>query len=205
MEKLFNDLPTRQFRKGQILIYEGDPVENIYFIVNGFVKVSNILADGERRTIIVYKPGEAFPLTSFLSAGVARYFYECMTDVEVKSRPPAEFQNMIKGNLEVGEELIAYTYKVSQQFIDRIETLSAQSARSKVVSLLNYLAKKTGEADGAKIKLSLPLTSQEIADMCGLTRETASLQLIRLKKEGVIAGRRNLIINDAKLTKLVEA
>ena len=206
MEKLFLDLPVRKFRKGQILIYEGDPVEHIYLLVSGYVKVSNILVNGSQRTIIIYKPGDAFPLTSFLSGqGVARYFYECMTDVEVRAKPQADFQAMIKGDLEVGEQLIAYTYKMSQQFVERIETLSAQSARSKVISLLAYLAKRVGKSYDGKVELGIPLTSQEIADMCGLTRETASLQIIRLKKENVVSGRRHLCLDKIKLKKLAAA
>ena len=206
MEKLFEGIPVRKFRKGQILIYEGDPVENIYMLMSGYVKVSNLLANGSQRTIIIYKPGDAFPLTSFLSGeGVARYFYECMTDVEVLAKSQAEFQDMIKGNHELGEQLITYTYRMSQQFIERIETLSAQSARSKIISLFGYLAKRVGEPDKAKINLKVPLTSQEVADMCGLTRETASLQIIRLKKEGVISGRRQLSLDKAKLKKLAAA
>ncbi len=206
MEKLFEGLPARKFRKGQILIYEGDPIESIYMLVSGYVKVSNLLANGSQRTIIIYKPGDAFPLTSFLSGeGVARYFYECMTDVEVLVKSQAEFQDMIKGNLEMGEQLITYTYRMSQQFIERIETLSAQSARSKIISLFHYLAKRVGEPDKERINLKVPLTSQEVADMCGLTRETASLQIIRLKKEGVVSGRRQLSLDKAKLKKLVVA
>lgn len=206
MEELFNGLPMRKFRRGQILIYEGDPIENIYWLVSGYVKVFSILANGGQRTIIIYNPGEAFPLASFLSGeGVTRYFYECMTDVEVKSRPQAKFQQMIRGNLELGEELISYTYNLSQQFVERIETLSAQSSRSKLISLLNYLARKSGKKSGDSIKLAVPLTTKEIADMCGLTRETASLQLIRLRKEGVVSGRRHLCIKESKFRKISEA
>jgi CRP-like cAMP-binding protein len=75
MENLFINLPVRKFRKGQILIYEGDPIENIYLLVGGYLKVSNILASGNQRTVIIYAPGEVFPLASFLSGeGLARYF-----------------------------------------------------------------------------------------------------------------------------------
>jgi CRP/FNR family cyclic AMP-dependent transcriptional regulator len=205
MEKLFASLPVRKLSKGQILIYEGDPIENIYLLDNGFVKVSNILDNGHQRTIIIYAPGEAFPLTSFLSGfGIARYFYECMTDVEIKIMPQNDMQQQIKGNLEIGEELIAYTYEMSSQFLERIEILSARSAKHKVAALLNYLASKTGGPDrDGHVRLNLPLTSQDIADMCSLTRETASMQLQRMKQDGTVSGLRHLVVDKAKLTKLI--
>lgn len=204
MEELFDRLPIRNFQKGQILIYEGDMVENIYFLIKGYVKVSNIHTNGTKRTIVVYGPGDSFPLASFLSGqGITRYFYECMTDIELKVMPQQVFQEKIKGHLEWGEKLIAYSYNISLQFVERIEALSANSARQKVAAMLNYLSAKTGQKTDGKIRLEIPLTSQDIADMCGLTRETASLQLQRLKKDGIVSGRRHLLVNDKKLQKLL--
>jgi CRP/FNR family transcriptional regulator, anaerobic regulatory protein len=206
MERLFRSLPARKFARGQILIYEGDSIDNIYFLISGYVKVSNILLSGSQRTIFLYTPGDAFPLTSYLSGvGVARYFYECMTDIEIKVMPQKDFQKLIKGNLAIGEELISYTYKLNMEFVDRIETLSAPSARHKVASLLEYLIDRAGSQQDGKIRLNIPLTSQNIADMCNLTRETASLQLIKLKKDGIVQGGRHLVIDHDKLQKFLAA
>ncbi|MBX4197155.1 Crp/Fnr family transcriptional regulator [Candidatus Saccharibacteria bacterium] len=206
MEKLFANVPVRQLAKGQILIYEGDTIQSIFFLVSGYVKVSNILVNGARRTIFIYAPGDAFPLTSFLSGiGVARYFYETITDVEVKVMPHKKLQSLIQGDLKTGEELIAYTYNLNEQFIDRIEMLSERSARHKVAALLAYLSDKTGAPHGDKIRLKIPLTSQSIADMCSLTRETASMQIIQLRKDGVISGTRFLNVDQARLKKLVNS
>jgi CRP/FNR family transcriptional regulator len=203
VEEIFQDLPSRKLNKGQILIYEGDVIDHIYLLISGYVKVSTIYSTGAQRTIIVYTPGNSFPLASFLSGhGIARYFYECMTDVELKVMPQRDFQEKIKDNLELGERLIAYASLMNDQFVERIEILSAHSARHKVAALLKYLADNTGESINGKTRLNLPLTSQEIADMCGLTRETASMQLQRLKKEGVVSGRRHLSINNNKLAKI---
>jgi len=203
MEAIFKDQPSRKLNKGQILIYEGDVVTNIYFLIQGYVKVSSINVNGSPKTIIIYAPGETFPLVSFLSGqGITAYSYECMTEVELKVMPHQLFQKIIKGNLELGEQLISYAYQMSLQFAERIEMLSAQNARHKIAALLNYLAAKTGVVSNSKTRLSLPLTSQEIADMCGLTRETASVQSQKLTKEGIISGRRYLTIDDRRLAEV---
>lgn len=206
LEKMFTHLRQRKVSKGQILVYEGDPIESLFYLAKGFVKVFNIHHDGSQRTIIVFCPGEIFPLAGLLAEeGVALYFYECLTEVEIKVLPQKDFEQKIKGDLEIGEELISYSSKMVQQFVERIETLSAQSARQKVLLLLKYLSRKSGVRTDGKVKLTIPLTTQDIADMCSLTRETASVQMIRLKKEGVISGRRNLIIDSMKLKKLAVA
>ena len=206
MEQLFQDSPTRSFRKGQILIYEGDNLEDIYYVDNGFVKAFDIRSSGDPRTIAIFTTGDAFPLSSILAGpGTSRYFYECMTDTKCQVLTKAKFQQRVRNNLEIGEMLIKDTSKLNQELIERIEILSAQSAHHKVVALLSYLAGKTGAKKGGKLQLQIPLTTQDIAELCSLTRETTSVQLIQLKKAGVIAGRRHLIVDPAKLTKLAQA
>jgi CRP-like cAMP-binding protein len=126
-----------------------------------------------------------------------------MTGAEIKVMPQKRFQEIIKGDLELGEQLISYTYQLNAKFAERIETLTARSARRKIVSLLSFLADRTGTAESGRVRLNVPLTSQEIADMCSLTRETTSLQMQKLRKERVIRGGRYLSVDIRKLEKIL--
>ena len=188
--------------KGKILIYEGDAVNKLYYIQEGYVKVYNILDSGSEHIIFVYGPGDIFPFTSYLSgSGTARYFYECMTDAKLQVMSIKDFEDRIRGNVQAGEALITYTSNVGLQFIQRIDVLSVNDARRKVIALLAFLIHKTGSQDEHP-RLNIPLTTQDIADMCGLTRETTSLQMGRLRKDGIITGSRHLIINTVRFSKL---
>lgn len=205
MEDLFADSRLRKLPKGQIVIYEGDSVDHLYYIVNGFIKVYNILSNGSERTIFIYGPDDLFPFTSYLSgSGVARYFYESIAETEVYSISPKRLEQKVRGNFEIGEALIQYSNSVSQQFIQRIDILSVNDARRKIIALLAFLATKTGN-DGDISTLSIPLTTQDIANMCGLTRETVSIQLARLRRAGIVSGGRSLVIDTVKLNKLKPA
>lgn len=200
--KIFEDAGAKNLPKGQILIYEGDVVNRLYYLVGGYVKVYGIQDNGSENIIFVYGPGEIFPFTSYLSgSGTAQYFYECMTDVSLKYIPSKLFERRVQGNIKAGEALITYTTTVGQQFMQRIDVLSVNDARRKVVALLAFLIQKTGSKDNL-IRLDLPLTTQDIANMCGLTRETTSIQLTKLRKNGVIYGSRNLTINNTRLDRI---
>jgi len=199
---LFKDMGPKRYPKGQILIYEGDPPENIYYLSQGYVKVYHILDSGAERVIFIYGHGDVFPLTSYLSqAGVVRYFYECMTDVEVNVLPSGRLEKKIKDDMTLGESLIRYTYDLNQQFFQRIDVLSVNDARSKIISLLFFLVNKVGTS-AEKSELCVPLTSQTIANMCGLTRETTSAQLQHLREQGIVSGYKTIIVDVPKLEKL---
>lgn len=202
IEELFRASPLKHYPKRQIIIYEGDPPDNIYYVVEGYVKVYNILGSGAQRIIFIYGPGDVFPLTSYLSqAGVVRYFYECITDCQLRVMTSANLEQKVKDNFSMGESLIRYTYGVNQQFFQRIDTLAAKESKRKVVSLLLFLVDKAGIGE-PRSKISIPLTSQDIADMCGLTRETASAQMQKLRSSAVIEGYKSITVNLPKLEKL---
>ena len=197
---LFKSASDRHFPKGQIILYEGDPVNRLYQIDEGFVKVYNILANGTERIIFIYGPGDIFPLTSYLSGfGVARYFYECMKEAKVKVMNLAIFENKIKGKPELAQEMIKYSYLTNQQFVQRIDILSVNDTRRKIISLLAFLLAKAGDKSG---KLNLTLTSKDFADLAGVTRETVSVQLNKLRRDGLISGNHQIIVDVNYLNKL---
>ena len=197
---LFKSASDRHFPKGQIILYEGDPVNRLYQIDEGFVKVYNILANGTERIIFIYGPGDMFPLTSYLSGfGVARYFYECMKEAKVKVMNLAIFENKIKGKPELAQEMIKYSYLTNQQFVQRIDMLSVNDTRRKIISLLAFLLAKAGDKSG---KLNLALTSKDFADLAGVTRETVSVQLNKLRRDGLISGNHQIMVDINHLNKL---
>ena len=202
---LFEGGIKREYQKSQVLIYEGDPVHSLHYIESGYVKVYNILNSGSERIIFIYGPGDVFPLTSYLSgSNIMRYFYVCMSPVTIRAIPSEDLEQRIKHDLNVGETLVGYTTSVNYQFIQRIEILAVNDARRKVVALLAFLVKKTGMGTPL-CELGVNLTQQDLADMSGLTRESTSRQLVRLRKEGVLLGTNSKsIINETKLEKLLK-
>lgn len=204
LQALFDKSQTKRYPKGQILIYEGDPTDNIFFVKKGYVKVYNILTSGVERIIFIYSQGDIFPLTSYLSgARVARYFYECMTETEVSLINAETLGQRLHNEIEVGEALLYYINSSNQEFFRRIDILAVNDARRKVVALFAFLVNKLA-AKGMKVTLDLPLTSQDVADLCGITRETASVQLHRLRKEGILSSYKRITVDVEKLEKAME-
>ena len=68
-------------------------------------------------------------------------------------------------------------------------TLGRKDARQRVASLLLLVARRCGAPgieDANRIVFDLPLTRSDMADFLGLTIETVSRQISRLRNEGVV-------------------
>ena len=78
-----------------------------------------------------------------------------------------------------------------------VEQLSAHPAEQRIASTLLALAGKLGEKRGNAILIQMPLSRQDVAEMIGITPETASRILMQFRRSGLIrSGRRWVAILD---------
>jgi CRP/FNR family cyclic AMP-dependent transcriptional regulator len=85
--------------------------------------------------------------------------------------------------------------------------LVANSASVRVAKLILHLGLHHGTRAGGTIELGVPLSHQEIGNMAGVNRQTATRVLGQLSRSGIvrIARRRIRIENEAALYKFIHA
>mgnify|MGYP001301198620 CR=1 FL=1 len=77
---------------------------------------------------------------------------------------------------------------------EKLQSLSGQDVKHRVLSFLLKLAEQHGEIKGNKITINLPMTHQEFANSVGTTRETINRLLNQLGKENILETNRNRIV-----------
>jgi len=83
----------------------------------------------------------------------------------------------------------------------RINALEQSKAPSKVVNTLHFLCLRFGdEVKKDTVRIQLPLTQQDLANLIGLTRETTGIELKKLHKAGVLTYKKqNYLIRTDRL------
>ena len=71
-------------------------------------------------------------------------------------------------------------------FHEKLEVTSKKTTREKLLSYLNIQAKKKG-----KRSFYIPFDRQELADYLEVDRSGLSMEIIKLKKEGVLESQKN--------------
>jgi CRP-like cAMP-binding protein len=203
LDKIFLGKKTFEVDKGKIIVYESHQVTKIYRIKQGYVKVYTVVGVDRRRIIFIYKPGDVFPLTTYLSGQkVARFFYEALSPTTLQYITPKQLENSLKDNLELGEEILHYTFFLDKEFLGRVNSMvSEQDALSKVKTLLNFLCDRT-ESKANLVTIDMPISHIDIADMCGITAKESLRQLSALRTLGIIVSGDGCTIDRQKLKKL---
>ena len=123
-----------------------------------------------------------------------------MTPVELTKAPKEELLGFLRANPERLMDLTTRLLVGLNGLLVRIEHLLSKDAYHKVASAVFLAGKRFGRKEGkGKVVVELPLTHQDIADLSYLTRETTSLEMKKLEKQGLV-GKKNrlLIIKDMK-------
>lgn len=204
--EFFSHYTFLRYEKGERILRENETPSGVFYIQKGIVRSYFISEEGNELTLILGQAGTVFPLRWAISNIPNIYNYQAMNEVELWRAPQESFREFLQKN----PELLMY---VTQQLVNDFSALAYRmqhivfgNAYAKVASIILTAAKRFGckEEYGNRIVVELPLTHQQIADSAGVTRETASLEMKKLKENGLITykGRSIVICNLEKLAKV---
>lgn len=188
-------------RAGEVILSPLDDSPPLANIVSGVVKLTTGLSDG-RSQIVGLQFASDFLGRPFKKT--CSYVAEAVTDVTLCSYQRSEFEAISLSHPDLQDNLLKHTLDELDAAREWMLLLGRKSAREKIASFLLLVGRRNSdEGCGTTTNmnfasLTLPLTRSDIADFLGLTTETVSRQLSRLKNEDLIRleGGRTVIIPD---------
>ncbi|WP_198586059.1 helix-turn-helix domain-containing protein [Pararhizobium haloflavum] len=173
------DQTIRAIRAQEALFFEGDPSTNLYEVVEGIFRSSRIYSDGRRQIVTFAFPGD---LVGFAHGEYYRFDCYALTAGKVRPIPRHALLTAVKSRPALAEKLLAAAADQISSMHDLSMILCRKSALERVASFLCAFRDKTGAADC----LRLPMTRSEIADYLGLTIETVSRNITKLRQRRII-------------------
>jgi CRP-like cAMP-binding protein len=194
----FSQFRIQKFSKGEILIHGGDTPNGVYFLKNGLVKEYAISKNGDELVVNVFRESAFFPMTCVLNDSLNEYYFEAMTKVDVVCAPREEILNFLDKNPLVVRDLLSRVLRGMDGVLSRTTYLMSGNARNRLVMELVLYAKRFGKS---LTPIMVELSEKELAAQAGLTRETVSREMRKLKQEGLVrvVGKINLIDSVEKL------
>ncbi|MBI4078877.1 MAG: Crp/Fnr family transcriptional regulator [Candidatus Levybacteria bacterium] len=187
--------PPHRIKKGTILFNEGDPLERLYLIKEGFVKLYRLSEEGRETTSYLFGPGYVLGLRALtLPDKCARHNAEAITDLEVMTMSHKEYFEAVSSHPEYLLDLmyifidrLNYTERKLEGFISTDVTARVANFLADLVSRFCLPRQQAGrkQKNGGAV-LPILLTHQRIAELVGSFRETVTIALNKLEKEGII-------------------
>lgn len=198
LDHFFSQSKPISYRKGENIIRAEDTPQGVYYINKGYVRMFTILENGREITLNIFKPGSYFSMIWAIAEKPNRYFFQAMTPVVVSRNSKSQMIDLLITQPVLLFELTKRLLMGMDTLITQIEYMFSGRADQRINAALLLVAKRFGETvNGGGIRIQLPLTHHDIANLVGITRETASIFLKKLIKKNLISyQRRTIIITD---------
>ncbi|MEJ8776721.1 Crp/Fnr family transcriptional regulator [Pseudogracilibacillus sp. ICA-222130] len=188
LEQLAFWMNIRTMRKGTHVFFKDDPMLQLFFIVQGKVKIYEMDVSGREQIINILKEGEMFPHRGMFEEQqdypANAVIYE---EAQILTISKDEFSNMLLQFPSIAIEMLKMQNKLIDDLHVRLNEKMMHDAREQIIKLLLRLTQSHGVDLGDNhYKLTTAFTNQELANMIGTSRETISRTLTNFKKKKYI-------------------
>jgi CRP-like cAMP-binding protein len=195
---------VRQFASKEHVFCEGDPRTHVFQIEDGVVTIYQMLNDGRRQIVDFAYPGD------FIGLGTTSehvFSAEATSQTRVRCFGSAALEETARSDPSLALQLYKAVSLELSAARALLVAIGQRSAIERVSTFLLMLHGRTASAqDGVSI-VHLPMRRADIGDFLGLTIETVSRTITKLRLMGVIEvshGTDIRILNLARLAGLSE-
>lgn len=186
-----------KYKKGQILVRPEDSLGKIILEKEGYARIYKMTSDGKEISWPKLRPMWAYSISSALLERENEYYAEAITNLEAWVIPVKDFMEFLEKNTVIHSEIYKGIISELLELSEQIEKIMFAEAYAKIAILIKDLADKFGKKDKNKIIIELNIPHRILASITGLTRETVTLQVLKMQKENIVEGKsRNFIIKD---------
>jgi CRP-like cAMP-binding protein len=187
--------------RNDIILFEGEPAEAVYFVVSGVVKVFKSSAEGKEQTLSLVRPGESFNDVSIFDSGPNPASAMAMSPVVLYGISKTDMESLLREHPRIALNMIKVLAGRVRHFISLVEDLSFRHVTGRIAKLLlEYATDHTRPGEEASPRPKL--TQQEMAAMAGTAREVVGRSLKTLEEGGAIRiDRHRIVIVNKKILK----
>lgn len=177
----FAQFKNQIYKKGEILIRADEAPSGIFYIKSGMVKEYLLTKNGDELVVNIFKPGSFSPMSWAMNDTPNEFYFEAVTQSEIYKAPREKVITFLKENTDVLFDLLARVYRGTDGLLLRMAYLMSGEAYERLITELMIHAKRFGEKGGNN-EIVIQISEKDLADRAGLTRETISRELKKLKE-----------------------
>ncbi len=193
----------RQWKRRESLFRAGEAMGAFFKITKGIVAVSRALDDGRRQIVAVRAPGDCVGYLD--SDGKYAFEGEALTDVEACAFDRRGFDAFAAEHPDLAAAVSEALSNALKQTGQAMLVLGQLKSTERVAHFLCEIDTLYRERHVSSTPLLLHMSRGEIGDYLGLTIETVSRSMGKLKKRGLIGlvgGDAVVVLDGAKLRAL---
>ncbi len=194
LQVAIDKMVVKNFKRGEVILYEEDANEFMYIILDGEVKIIQTTEDGRELILAMHRSGDFFGELSLIDGRTSPASVVATKHSVTAIISKKDFFSLIYSRPKVLNNLLLILCSRFRDSLGMIQMLNFNNALQRIKMLFIMLYEKYGgEENGLKV-LRIKLTHQGIAEMAGMSRETVTRVIDRWQKDGALTVLKNKFI-----------
>lgn len=206
IDRLDSQCVWRDYEPDEQIIDENEESDDVYFILNGKVRVFVRAPTGKQTTLADIGDGEFFGELAAIDNQTRSATIIALTRVTLAKMPGRVFRDTVYENRTVAEAIMRLIVSYVRLLNVRLAEQRYLNVNSRIIAELLRLARPNRDQPG-QARISPPPIHQDLADRVNTHREAISRELKTLRESGLVEQRRGaLVLLDVDALKaLIEA
>lgn len=188
--------PMRQFAPGELLYSPPQPMETLFILKQGRVRIFRVSPDGHALTTAIITPGTIFGEMLLLGQQMHDNFAEALDKVTVCVMSRADVQRFLLSDARIAARISEILGNRLSQLERRLSDTVFKSVPQRIAGTLCLLADEEQRRPLGR-GLQVSLTHEQVAALAGTSRETTTKVLNEFAQHGLLRlGRGKVTILD---------
>ncbi|MHB9093201.1 MAG: Crp/Fnr family transcriptional regulator, partial [Eubacteriales bacterium] len=145
-------------------------------------KISKATEDGREQILHILQPGDVFAEVVLIDRGPYPATAEVIETGQIGLLMNNDVEDLIRSNAEIALKLLRILSRRLRLAQTQVRDLALKDTYGRLAGMLLILGKEHGAETIDGVKIDLPLSRQELANLIGTTRETVTRVLGDFKK-----------------------
>jgi CRP/FNR family transcriptional regulator len=193
-----------EYEPHRTVFYEGHACLGLYLLCSGKVKLTRSSARGQRQIVRILDAGQLIEKHAFQDGALHEATCETIELSQICLIEKETYLKLIQHNPQLAIKLIKLLSCELGMHMDQLDQFTFKTARERLAGLLLELGTRFGKHGGDGVQVGISLKREEVAEMAGVTLETAVRLLGTFREEGLIGldGRTITLLNQDRLTRI---
>ena len=193
--RLGRQFVRRTLERDEYLFFEGDPAEWLILVTQGRVKMIKHSESGRETIVATFGPGEIVGEVGVLVGEAYPATAQALEPTVTLSLARTEYVVLVRRHPDLAWALIEELGRRLQQSHEAMRSLAVEKVERRVARVLLRMANTAGERlEGGAVRITVPLSRQDIADMAGTVLETAIRTMSKFQRLGFLETRQGHIV-----------
>lgn len=170
------------YSKGEIILEEGQEINDFLYLKEGLVKLSRKTTDFSDQILSFARPLDFVSILSLFSSQVYNYSVTALDDVTTCILPLSEIKDIVIKNGRFAINLIQKMNIATDRIILENLEIKRKHLRGRIAHVLLYFSSYIYQ----KAEFELPVSRREIAEYIGMTTENVIRTLSEFRKDKII-------------------